>query len=144
MLQVSFRRCLSFAPWIRLGSETRFHELQLISSLVTWSHKPLRPENQCSVLNRIPGLLSQWDSPVSLGLHSSWLTFLSIHCVALGHYTHTLHVSFKSKPESLHFFSSCGPGPRVWWDSLRMGSGSWGTEFSTMHICSVPAVPFVT
>ena len=73
MLQVSFRCCLSFAPWLRLGSEARFHELQLISSLVTWSHKPLRPENQCSVPNLVPVLLSQWDSFVSLGLHSSWL-----------------------------------------------------------------------
>lgn len=42
MLQVSFRRCLSFDPWIRLGSEARCQELQLVSSLVAWSRSDQR------------------------------------------------------------------------------------------------------
>lgn len=139
VLQVSFRRCLSFDPWIRLGSEARCQELQLVSSLVAWSRSDQRASagaEPCPGASEPVGCTHQLGTPFFLA------NILDPLC-CLGS-LHTLRVSFKSKAESLHFFSSCVPGPRVWWDSLRMGSGSWGAEFSKMHICSVPAVPFVT
>lgn len=75
-----------------------------------WSPGPAQTREPVQVPSLVPGPPSQWGALTSLGLHSSWLTFL-IHCVALGHYTHS--VFLLNQRLNLCTFSpvvSLGPG----------------------------------